>query len=200
MNLNSIVQQLQSERQQQANGVSAKAAMTNAAAASSSTAGDTGDATITADDFLTLLVTELQNQDPTSDSDPNAYVNQLVDVNSLQQLISINSGIGTLDSSVDGTGSTGTTGTSDNSSVDPVSGTSGTSSAPSARVSQAQVNSAQASYGAFGSSPLSAPDGMVDQLSISQQLDASNSVLNSMNANANPAVPQEWRTTQGIMS
>ncbi len=110
MNLNSIVQQLQSERQQQANGVSAKAATTNAAAASSSTAGDTGDATITADDFLTLLVTELQNQDPTSDTDPNAYVNQLVDVNSLQQLISINSGIGTLDSSVDVDGDYGNDG------------------------------------------------------------------------------------------
>ncbi len=47
-------------------------------------------AVVTANDFLTLLVTELKNQDPTANNDPNAYVNQLVQVNSLQQLIQIN--------------------------------------------------------------------------------------------------------------
>jgi flagellar basal-body rod modification protein FlgD len=46
--------------------------------------------TITANDFLTLLVTEMKNQDPTSATDPNQYINQLVSVNSLQQLIQIN--------------------------------------------------------------------------------------------------------------
>jgi flagellar basal-body rod modification protein FlgD len=44
---------------------------------------------ITANDFLTLLVTELKNQDPTANTYPNAYVDQLVQVNSLQQLIQI---------------------------------------------------------------------------------------------------------------
>ena len=34
--------------------------------------------TISANDFLTLLVTEMQNQDPTADTDPNEYINQLV--------------------------------------------------------------------------------------------------------------------------
>jgi flagellar basal-body rod modification protein FlgD len=37
-----------------------------------------------------LLVTEMKNQDPTADTDPNEYINQLVNVNSLEQLISIN--------------------------------------------------------------------------------------------------------------
>jgi flagellar basal-body rod modification protein FlgD len=46
--------------------------------------------TITSSDFMTLLVTELKNQDPTKPTDPNAYIQQLVGVNSLQQLISIN--------------------------------------------------------------------------------------------------------------
>ena len=46
--------------------------------------------TISANDFLTLLVTEMKNQDPTAQTDPNQYVNQLVQVNSLQQLIEIN--------------------------------------------------------------------------------------------------------------
>ena len=45
---------------------------------------------IAANDFLALLVTEMKNQDPTATTDPNEYVNQLVQVNSLQQLISIN--------------------------------------------------------------------------------------------------------------
>ena len=46
--------------------------------------------TISANDFLSLLVTEMKNQDPTAQTDPNEYVNQLVQVNSLEQLIEIN--------------------------------------------------------------------------------------------------------------
>ena len=66
-------------------------ASVQAAAASSSSSSSTSDAgTISANDFLTLLVTEMQNQDPTATTDPNEYINQLVNVNSLQQLISIN--------------------------------------------------------------------------------------------------------------
>jgi flagellar basal-body rod modification protein FlgD len=57
---------------------------------SGSSSGSQDDGTITANDFLTLLVTELKNQDPTANTDPNAYVDQLVQVNSLQQLIQIN--------------------------------------------------------------------------------------------------------------
>lgn len=45
---------------------------------------------VAANDFLTLLIAEMKNQDPTANTDPNQYVNQLVQVNSLQQLISIN--------------------------------------------------------------------------------------------------------------
>lgn len=67
---------------------------------SSTTTSTTDKTTITANDFLTLLVAEMKNQDPTSPTDPNAYITQMVGVNSLQQLISINSGITTLDKSV----------------------------------------------------------------------------------------------------
>lgn len=48
---------------------------------------------ISANDFLTLLVTEMKNQDPTAQTDPNEYVNQLVQVNSLEQLIEINENV-----------------------------------------------------------------------------------------------------------
>ncbi len=63
---------------------------------SSSSSASSGSSTITSNDFLTLLVSELKNQDPTQPTDPNAYITQLVGVNSLQQLISINQGIGAL--------------------------------------------------------------------------------------------------------
>src|SRR5215469_3030976 len=58
---------------------------------SSSQSGNTAvQSTISANDFLSLLVTEMKNQDPTAQTDPNEYVNQLVQVNSLEQLIEIN--------------------------------------------------------------------------------------------------------------
>lgn len=72
---------------------------------SGSTSGTaaTDGTTITSGDFLTLLVTELKNQDPTQPTDPNAYIQQLVGVNSLQQLISINQDLTTLTSPISGT-------------------------------------------------------------------------------------------------
>jgi flagellar basal-body rod modification protein FlgD len=58
--------------------------------------GSAGEAsTISANDFLTLLVTEMKNQDPTANTDPNQYINQLVQVNSLEQLININQNLST---------------------------------------------------------------------------------------------------------
>jgi flagellar basal-body rod modification protein FlgD len=62
--------------------------------------------TITANDFLTLLVAEMKNQDPTQPTDPNEYITQMVDVNSLQQLIGINSGITSLDTAAGATPAT----------------------------------------------------------------------------------------------
>lgn len=64
---------------------------TQSAVASGQAGTSSGEAaSISANDFLTLLVTELKNQDPTANTDPNEYINQLVQVNSLEQLISIN--------------------------------------------------------------------------------------------------------------
>jgi flagellar basal-body rod modification protein FlgD len=63
---------------------------TGTSSTGSSDGSSDSSATISANDFLTLLVTEMQNQDPTADTDPNEYINQLVNVNSLEQLIDIN--------------------------------------------------------------------------------------------------------------
>jgi len=75
----------------------------DSAAGSTSGSSSSDSATISANDFLSLLVTEMQNQDPTADTDPNEYINQLVNVNSLEQLIGINQ---TLSSSTGSTSST----------------------------------------------------------------------------------------------
>ncbi|HEY7839560.1 MAG TPA: flagellar hook capping FlgD N-terminal domain-containing protein [Terriglobales bacterium] len=40
--------------------------------------------------FMTLLVAQLKNQDPTQPMDPTQFVGQLVQFNSLEQLININ--------------------------------------------------------------------------------------------------------------
>jgi flagellar basal-body rod modification protein FlgD len=81
------------------------------AAAQSGSSGDsntnsatTNSANITANDFLQLLVSEMKNQDPTSQTDPNEYINQLVQVNSLEQLVQINSDLGGSSTSSSGTG------------------------------------------------------------------------------------------------
>jgi flagellar basal-body rod modification protein FlgD len=75
--------------------ISLASAHTAAKPADSSSSSTSSGATISANDFLTLLVTEMQNQDPTASTDPNEYINQLVNVNSLEQLIQINQTLGT---------------------------------------------------------------------------------------------------------
>jgi flagellar basal-body rod modification protein FlgD len=115
-----------------AKSTSASAAATGAAASTSaSAAGD-----ITSNDFLTLLVTEMQNQDPTQPTDPNAYIQQLVGVNSLQQLISINSELGGASSS-----------SSASSSIAPI-GTNGTATSAIAAANTPSTNNL---FGAPGS-------------------------------------------------
>jgi flagellar basal-body rod modification protein FlgD len=100
----------------------------------SSSGSDSGSATISANDFLELLVTEMQNQDPTDETDPNEYIDQLVDVNSLEQLIDINQTLsgafGTPSSS--GTGDSTPAQTGSATPAGPASSTPGVSG-PSAR-------------------------------------------------------------------
>jgi flagellar hook assembly protein FlgD len=71
----------------------ASAATDRAASGTATAAASGGAADITGNDFLTLLVTEMKNQDPTQPTDPSAYIQQLVGVNSLEQLISINNSL-----------------------------------------------------------------------------------------------------------
>jgi len=79
------------------------AVSTALATGSSNQSSSSQDGMITSTDFLTLLVTQLKNQDPTQPSDPTQYVSQLVGVNSLQQLIDINKQLSSLGGSTTST-------------------------------------------------------------------------------------------------
>ena len=63
----------------------------------SSNANNTASATTAAmtnslnpNDFMSLLVAEIQNQDPTQPMDPTTFMSQLVDLNQLEQVTQIN--------------------------------------------------------------------------------------------------------------
>ncbi|MEO6828252.1 MAG: flagellar hook capping FlgD N-terminal domain-containing protein [Acidobacteriaceae bacterium] len=98
--------------------VTSNAATAGTNGSSGSSAGKGDSAAITANDFLTLLVTEIKNQDPTSQTDPMTYITQLVGVNSLQQLLQINQTLTTAvgpGGTLSGTGATPATGSSQSS-------------------------------------------------------------------------------------
>jgi len=66
----------------------AKSASVKAKAASTTSSSST-DSTSIGSTFLSLLATELQNQDPTAPVDSTAMVGQMISLNQLDQLISI---------------------------------------------------------------------------------------------------------------
>lgn len=112
-----------------------------------------GSATISANDFLTLLVTEMQNQDPTADTDPNEYINQLVNVNSLEQLIGINQ---TLTTAFGGTTGAGSSTGNGSSGTSPGSDALGATGAIQEAASSASHVPANAGLSKFGLAPSSA--------------------------------------------
>jgi flagellar basal-body rod modification protein FlgD len=72
---------------------------------------DNSESQLTSEDtFLKLLVAQIQNQDPTSPTDPTQFVGQLTQYSELEQLMQINSGIATIDAGGSSTTSSGTTG------------------------------------------------------------------------------------------
>lgn len=117
--------------QQAQTASSPHAATSGSSGAGSGSAGLMGgSSTNLQDTFLSLLVTELQNQDPTSPVDPTQMVGQMVSLNQLNQLIAMNQ---TLTSIAGGTAAT-------------------SSSASTAATTKAQVGSGDTS-GSSGSQP-----------------------------------------------
>ncbi len=108
--------------------------MTSSTTGTSSSSDSSSDsATISANDFLTLLVTEMQNQDPTADTDPNEYINQLVQVNSLEQLIDINQTLGTALGSTSTSSDTGASAPQVTQATSGLTGTGATSATAAPR-------------------------------------------------------------------
>jgi flagellar basal-body rod modification protein FlgD len=57
----------------------------------------TGTSNLGKDDFLLLLVTQLQNQDPLNPQDPTEFTSQLAQYSSLEQLFTVNDQLGQLE-------------------------------------------------------------------------------------------------------
>jgi flagellar basal-body rod modification protein FlgD len=89
--------------------------------------------TLNGDSFITLLTAQLQAQDPFNPVDPTTFMNELVQFNSLQQLIDINTQLTSLSSS----GASG-------------SGTANRSAAAASAAAQVAAGAANISSGAAG--------------------------------------------------
>ncbi len=81
------------------NGKAVRANAQAAAATPKATSTSGLDGTTAGTTFLNLLVKELQNQDPTAPMDSTAMVGQMISLNQLDQLISINQVLGSATSS-----------------------------------------------------------------------------------------------------
>jgi flagellar basal-body rod modification protein FlgD len=132
-----------------------------------SSSSSSSDSKISSTDFLTLLCTELKHQDPTSNADPNEYVNQLVNVNSLEQLIRIND---TLTSKLGGS-SSNSSGSS--ASRDAVGGLTGPAT-PSAQTDALGGSTAASSSTSSSTSPTSSPTVNAGNLGVPASNNAAN--------------------------
>ncbi len=75
------------------NGTTASQTTTTSTSSSSSTSQTN---TLNYNSFLQLLVAQLQNQDPTSPTDPTAFVSQLASFSSVEQQVNTNSKLDSL--------------------------------------------------------------------------------------------------------
>jgi flagellar basal-body rod modification protein FlgD len=119
----------------------AKAAATAKTTSSSSSSGTGLTDSATGTEFLNLLVQELQNQDPTAPMDSTAMVGQMISLNQLDQLISINSTLTT-----DASSSSASSGATKGSATANVAAAADSSSSSSLMTAKAELlNSASPS-------------------------------------------------------
>jgi len=82
-------------------------------------ASPTSNEQLTPNDFISLLVAQLQSQDPLNPMDPTTFVNQLVQFNTLQQVMSINQEVGAMVPSTTGSQTGTQTGSTTNGGSSP---------------------------------------------------------------------------------
>lgn len=140
---------------------------------STSSASTSSSATISANDFLQLLVSEMKNQDPTADTDPNQYINQLVQVNSLEQLISINQDLTP-------TASSGTSGVAGSKSGGTGGQVSGAGATPNSAVTVAPGNLSAPTTGGSASRIANALENAARTLAPSSSVSPLDSVLSTL--------------------
>jgi flagellar basal-body rod modification protein FlgD len=84
---------------------------------SATSAASLGGVSANEDTFLTLLVSQLKNQDPLSPTDGTQFVSELAQFSSLEQLITINQNVASVSKVVSPSTSVSATGSSSNSST-----------------------------------------------------------------------------------
>ncbi len=87
-----------------------KAKATGQSDSSSSDPSSQSISSLQPNDFMTLLIAQIQAQDPTNPMDPTTFVNQLVSFNTLEQVMQINSTLSKYVNPPASTDSTSTTG------------------------------------------------------------------------------------------
>jgi len=70
--------------------LNSNAAATTSSSTSSSTAGLSSTLNLDFSEYLQILTTQLQNQDPTNATDPNQFTQELVEMGGVQQQITTN--------------------------------------------------------------------------------------------------------------
>ncbi|HEX4067044.1 MAG TPA: flagellar hook capping FlgD N-terminal domain-containing protein [Acidobacteriaceae bacterium] len=157
----------------------AQTATTTTGTTGTSGSSGTGSGALSSSDlqstFLNLLVTELQNQDPTAPVDPTEMVGQMVSLNQLDQLISMNQTLSSI------------AGTSTNSSTSGTTPTTGTSqNATNASATEANANAATTNAAATQAASLLQPAATAFNTAIPGGL---------MNLYGNVGVPAKYSTT-----
>lgn len=75
-------------------------AITSATSAATTTTSSTGTLALGTTDFLQLLMTQLQNQNPLDPQDPTEFTNQLATYSGLEQQINMNDTLTTMSDSL----------------------------------------------------------------------------------------------------